>query len=197
MEAKYFLRKINSQITKTALAIYWALYFAYDIYFDESFSSAEVAVVSWLVTCYLAARWGSESSSSYFVKIITVIASAASIMISFVYYADQTWNIFPETGALYQVVALILLQTILASIFAGLVAAFPLAAMFQRGLLPAVLLACAPVMAIQIEAVLTGEQLTTRLLLLFEVVFLPIAVWRIADWSQELTIHEENCGTAQ
>ena len=197
MEAKNFLTNINPQIAKTALAIYWALYFAYDIYFGESFSSAEISVVSWLITCYLAARWGAESSSNYFVKTITVIASAAIIMISFGYYAYQTWNIFPETGALYQVVALVLLQTILASTFAGLVAAYPLAAIFQRGLVPAVLLACAPVMAIQIEGVLTGEYLATRLLLLFEVVFLPIAVWHIADWSREFMIPEENCVTVQ
>ena len=182
---------MNLQTAKNTLAAYWILYFAYDIAYGEPVSSSILFFFSWLATCYLAARWGAESPNNFFVKTVAAVVSAAAVAIAYAGYAEVTWNIMPGSTALYQVVAAILLQGICASVFAGLCVALPLTAVFGRSLMPAVILVCAPVMAIEIEGIYASEALTTQLLMAFEVVFLPVAVWHVAHWWQEFRVHKD------
>jgi hypothetical protein len=184
---------MTTQTLKNSLNVYWVLFIAYDILFGESVSTGILFMSSWIGTYYLIDRWDPESPDSYLIKVVTVAASATAVAIVYAAYTELTWNIVPNGLPLYQLVASILLQGMCASVFAGLLVAIPLGVTFRQDLLPAVILACLPVMAIQTEGVFTAETTTTKFLMSFEIVFLPIAVWHVTRWWQELRGRSENC----
>jgi hypothetical protein len=183
---------MTTQTLKNLLNVYWVLFIAYDILFGESVSTGILFMSSWIATYYLIDRWDPESPDSYLIKVVTVVGSATAVAIAYAAYTELTWNIVPNGLPLYQLVASILLQATCASVFAGLLVAIQLGVTFKQGLLPAVILACLPVMAIEIHGAYLAEKLTTKFLMSFEIVFLPIAVWHVARWWQECRGRRKN-----
>jgi len=179
--------KENNSIS--ILLTLWIFVWVYDLVFALPDNFLIVVLIGWLVTILAILKWSFNSSSNLYIRIASVIVIGFVIFATFGNALDFLTANSPKFDERYQRIILIIVQSVLASIFTAVLVAVPLVSIHRSHVLSIIILACLPTIILQLNSIL-NISLTFKLVILFEIVFRVLAIWcacLLATWSIKMS----------